>query len=44
MDTAAALLLFAAITIYAIFGGADFGAGFWDLTPVARSVGSGLAR
>jgi cytochrome bd ubiquinol oxidase subunit II len=32
MDTAAALLLFAAITIYAIFGGADFGAGFWDLT------------
>src|SRR6188472_3482097 len=31
MDTAAALLLFAAITIYAIFGGADFGAGFWDL-------------
>ncbi|MEV7647839.1 cytochrome d ubiquinol oxidase subunit II [Arthrobacter sp. NPDC089319] len=32
MVTAAALLLFAAITIYAIFGGADFGAGFWDLT------------
>src|SRR6478752_8797589 len=32
MDIAAALLLFAAITIYAIFGGADFGAGFWDLT------------
>ena len=32
MDTAAAILLFAAITIYAIFGGADFGAGFWDLT------------
>src|SRR6478752_2916243 len=31
MDIAAALLLFAAITIYAIFGGADFGAGFWDL-------------
>src|SRR6476620_6426284 len=32
MDNAAALLLFAAITIYAIFGGAAFGAGFWDLT------------
>src|SRR6476660_10189009 len=32
MDTAAARLLFAAITIYAICGGADFGAGFWDLT------------
>jgi cytochrome bd ubiquinol oxidase subunit II len=24
--------LFAAVTFYAIFGGADFGAGFWDLT------------
>jgi cytochrome bd ubiquinol oxidase subunit II len=31
MTTAAAVILFAAITIYAIFGGADFGAGFWDL-------------
>jgi len=31
MSTAAALVLFAAITVYAIFGGADFGAGFWDL-------------
>ncbi len=31
MSTAAALILFAAITVYAIFGGADFGAGFWDL-------------
>ena len=26
-----AVLLLAAITAYAIFGGADFGAGFWDL-------------
>jgi cytochrome bd ubiquinol oxidase subunit II len=26
-----AVLLFAAVTAYAIFGGADFGAGFWDL-------------
>jgi cytochrome bd ubiquinol oxidase subunit II len=32
MDTAAAIILFAAVTMYAIFGGADFGAGFWDLT------------
>jgi cytochrome d ubiquinol oxidase subunit II len=32
MDTAAAIILFAAVTLYAIFGGADFGAGFWDLT------------
>lgn len=31
MDTTAALILFAAITTYAVFGGADFGAGFWDL-------------
>jgi cytochrome d ubiquinol oxidase subunit II len=31
MATAAAVVLFAAITTYAIFGGADFGAGFWDL-------------
>ncbi len=26
-----AVVLFGAITVYAIFGGADFGAGFWDL-------------
>ena len=32
MATTAALILFAAITTYAIFGGADFGAGFWDLS------------
>ena len=31
MDIAAAVILFAGITVYAIFGGADFGAGFWDL-------------
>jgi cytochrome d ubiquinol oxidase subunit II len=31
MSTTAAVILFAAITIYAILGGADFGAGFWDL-------------
>ena len=31
MSTAAAVILFAAVTVYAIFGGADFGAGFWDL-------------
>src|SRR4051812_26884733 len=32
MSTAAAIVLFTALTIYAVFGGADFGAGFWDLT------------
>jgi cytochrome d ubiquinol oxidase subunit II len=31
MATTAAVILFAAILMYAVFGGADFGAGFWDL-------------
>jgi cytochrome d ubiquinol oxidase subunit II len=31
MSTAAAIVLFVCITAYAVFGGADFGAGFWDL-------------
>jgi cytochrome d ubiquinol oxidase subunit II len=31
MSTVVALILFVGITAYAIFGGADFGAGFWDL-------------
>src|SRR4051812_20657565 len=31
MSDAAAVILFAAITSYAVFGGADFGAGIWDL-------------
>ena len=31
MSTAAAVVLVVAITLYAVFGGADFGAGFWDL-------------
>src|SRR3954447_12813534 len=31
MSDAAAVILFAAITTYAVFGGADFGAGIWDL-------------
>src|SRR4051794_40265628 len=31
MSTAAAVVLFSAVTMYAIFGGGDFGAGFWDL-------------
>jgi cytochrome bd ubiquinol oxidase subunit II len=32
VSTAAAVVLFVAITAYAVFAGADFGAGFWDLT------------
>ena len=31
MSTTVAIVLFAAITAYTVFGGADFGAGFWDL-------------
>jgi cytochrome d ubiquinol oxidase subunit II len=31
MSTAAAVVLFVGVTAYSIFGGADFGAGFWDL-------------
>src|SRR3954467_1154787 len=31
MSTAVAVVLLLAVVAYAIFGGADFGAGFWDL-------------
>jgi cytochrome d ubiquinol oxidase subunit II len=31
VSDAVALVLWIAITLYALFGGADFGAGFWDL-------------
>ena len=31
MSTAAAVVLFIGVVAYAVFGGADFGAGFWDL-------------
>ncbi len=31
MSTAAAVVLFVAVTAYAVLAGADFGAGFWDL-------------
>ncbi|HTW15985.1 MAG TPA: cytochrome d ubiquinol oxidase subunit II [Nocardioides sp.] len=32
MSTVVAVVLLAAVAAYAVFGGADFGAGFWDLT------------
>ncbi len=32
MSTAVAIVLLLAVMAYAVFGGADFGAGFWDLT------------
>src|SRR6185312_16910865 len=31
MATVVAIILFFGVTAYAVFGGADFGAGFWDL-------------
>lgn len=31
MSTVVAVVLFIGVTAYALFGGADFGAGFWDL-------------
>jgi cytochrome bd ubiquinol oxidase subunit II len=38
VDDAVAVVLFAAVTAYAVLGGADFGAGFWDL------IAGGAAR
>ena len=38
MADAVAVVLFVAVSAYAVFGGADFGAGFWDL------VAGGAAR
>src|SRR4051812_4944997 len=32
MDVVVAVILLVALMAYAVFGGADFGAGFWDLT------------
>jgi cytochrome d ubiquinol oxidase subunit II len=40
VSTAAAVVLFAAVTAYAVFGGADFGAGFWDLTAGGTARGA----
>jgi cytochrome d ubiquinol oxidase subunit II len=40
MSTAVAVVLFVGVTAYALFGGADFGAGFWDLTAGGAERGS----
>ncbi|WP_324273161.1 cytochrome d ubiquinol oxidase subunit II [Blastococcus brunescens] len=32
MSTVAAVVLFTGVVVYAVLGGADYGAGFWDLT------------
>ncbi len=41
MSDVVAVILIAAITMYAIFGGADFGAGFWDLIAGGAKRGEG---
>src|SRR3954454_22316755 len=40
MSTTAAIVLFSATMMYAIFGGADFGAGFWDLAAGGSTRGA----
>ena len=42
MTTFTALVLFAGVVMYAVFGGADFGAGFWDLTAPRGPAGAHL--
>jgi cytochrome d ubiquinol oxidase subunit II len=39
MSTVTAVVLFGGVVLYAVFGGADFGAGFWDLTAGGASRG-----
>jgi len=39
VSTFAAVLLFAGVVAYAVLGGADFGAGFWDLTAGGAEAG-----
>jgi len=34
-----AMVLFAGVVLYSLFGGADFGAGFWDLTAGGAAAG-----
>ncbi|MEV6766239.1 cytochrome d ubiquinol oxidase subunit II [Streptomyces sp. NPDC051105] len=39
MSTLTAVVLFVGVIAYALFGGADYGAGFWDLTAGGRRRG-----
>jgi cytochrome d ubiquinol oxidase subunit II len=39
MSDVAGTVLFLAVALYAVFGGADFGAGFWDLTAGGAAKG-----
>ena len=41
MSTTVAVVLLLAVMAYAVFGGADFGAGFWDLTSGGPERGAG---
>jgi cytochrome d ubiquinol oxidase subunit II len=41
MARVAAAILFGVVVLYAMFGGADFGAGFWDLTAGGVERGEG---
>jgi cytochrome d ubiquinol oxidase subunit II len=41
MSTFAAVVLFVGVVAYAVFGGADYGAGFWDLTAGGAERGRG---
>jgi len=41
MSDVVAVVLFVGITAYAVFGGADFGAGFWDLVAGGARRGEG---
>jgi len=40
MDVVVAVILLVALMAYAVFGGADFGAGFWDLTAGGAARGA----
>jgi len=40
VSTVVALILWFTVTCYAVFGGADYGAGFWDLTAGGRRRGA----
>ena len=44
MDDVVAVVLFVGVTAYALFGGADFGAGFWDLVAGGAERGARAAR
>src|SRR5579871_4175103 len=39
MSDLAGVILFTPVVAYAVFGGADFGAGFWDLTAGGKDAG-----